>query len=216
MPNTTVEALGTPLSRTGCGTQQLCASEPSTCDPSSTNCFFLAAKQTSGQNFEFGLAGQSTGYVAATLSTDATLGGNDTTYVCANNNGTVKFFGAFLDNGRLTTTELPVNNVKGSVNGSTIQCTFAATVPNSTARTTNFVLGISTGPFDATSNTLGNTTTRLQSTAVNLANASATVTNTLNANPTAAPNTTSHAITLQQSLMQALLITGAMLGLVMH
>ncbi|KAG8005985.1 putative ferric-chelate reductase 1, partial [Nibea albiflora] len=62
------------VSSTDCGTQQLCAAEPSSCDPSTAgSCFFLAAKRQSGQNFEFALAGESEGYLAATLSTDSTL-----------------------------------------------------------------------------------------------------------------------------------------------
>lgn len=61
------------LNRSQCGTQQLCVAEPSGCDPSSGSCFFLAAEQRSDQIFEFGLAGESEGYIAATLSNDATL-----------------------------------------------------------------------------------------------------------------------------------------------
>jgi len=65
--------LQTNISRAGCGTEALCAAQPAGCDPASGSCFFLNAKQLSGNNFEFGLAGESAGYVAATLSTDATL-----------------------------------------------------------------------------------------------------------------------------------------------
>lgn len=36
----------------------------------------------------------------------APQGDNDTTYVCANNNGSVQFFGALLDNGQLTKQEV--------------------------------------------------------------------------------------------------------------
>eukprot|EP00064_Thunnus_orientalis_P020842 superscaffoldBa00005970_g20992 len=91
------------VSRAGCGSTHLCTSEPSGCDPSQAgSCFFLSAKQTSGRNFEFGLSGESTGFLSASLSLDATAGGNDTTYVCANNNGKVQFFSAVLNNGQLT------------------------------------------------------------------------------------------------------------------
>ncbi|XP_044038927.1 autotransporter adhesin BpaC-like [Siniperca chuatsi] len=206
-PNTTVEALQTPLSRAECGTKQLCAAEPSNCNPSSGSCFFLAARQLSGQNFEFGLSGQSQGYIAATLSPDSTLGGNDTTYVCANNNGVVKFFSTVLNNGKLIKRVLNVNSVKGRVNGTTIQCTFAATVPTPATRTTNLVLAISTGAFNSTSEDLGEPFTRLRSPLIDLANPNTTVTNEI--------TTPNHAIALQQSLTQALLITVGVLGLAM-
>lgn len=44
--------------------------------------------------------------VSFTVFHFAPQGGNDTTYVCANNNGSVQFFGAFLDNGVLTKQEV--------------------------------------------------------------------------------------------------------------
>ncbi|XP_070849361.1 putative ferric-chelate reductase 1 isoform X2 [Chaetodon trifascialis] len=216
--NTTVETLETTISNTGCGTEQLCAAEPSSCDPSSPgSCFFLAAKQQSGQNFEFGLAGESDGYLAASLSPDGTLGGNDTTYICANNNGAVKFIGALLNNGKLTEKELNVNSVKGKVDGKTIQCTFAATVPDAVARTTGFSLAISTGPYDSNTGNLGAPSTQLKSPVVDLGNPSATVTNEIAANTTASPNTTAsgYSFTLKQPMTQTLLISAGVLGLAM-
>ncbi|XP_070710842.1 putative ferric-chelate reductase 1 [Pempheris klunzingeri] len=219
-PNVTVETLETPISNVGCGSQQLCAAEPSACNPSvAGSCFFLAVEQQSGQIFEFRLSGQSTGYIAATLSTDTSLGGNDTTYVCANDNGVVKFIGTFLNDGQLIEAMLNVNSVKGSVNGEKIQCTFAATVPSQvTSRASNFALGISTGTFNSSSGALGNPNTRLRSTVVDLQNPSTVVSNEISTNnPTSPPiaMTTNHAITLQQSLTQALLITVGVLGMAM-
>ncbi|KAM7366450.1 hypothetical protein PAMP_015888 [Pampus punctatissimus] len=216
-PNITVTVLETPVSRAECGSKQLCAAQPSDCNPSSPgSCFFLAARQTNGRNFEFGLSGQSEGYLAASLSTDTTAGGNDVTYVCANNNGVVKFFSTVLNNGQLTVTTLNVNSVKGSVNGSKIQCTFAATVPDASAtRATNtdFSMAVLTGTFNAATDSLGAPSTALRTPVVNLANPNATVTNIIAT--TTAPATTSHAATLQQSLTQALLVTVGVLGLVM-
>lgn len=45
--------------------------------------------------------------------------------------------------------QLNVNNVKGKVNGNTVQCTFSATVPSSATRASTFSLGISTGSFNS-------------------------------------------------------------------
>lgn len=42
-----------------------------------------------------------------------------------------------------------VNSVRGQVIGNIIQCTFAATVPSSTARTTRLLLSLSTGTFNS-------------------------------------------------------------------
>ncbi|AWO97216.1 putative ferric-chelate reductase 1 [Scophthalmus maximus] len=217
--NTTVETLDTPVSNTGCGTEQLCASEPSNCDPSTgASCFFFSAKQQPGsQNLEFSLSGESEGYIAATLSPDATLGDNDPTYICANNNSFVQFFSTVLVNGSLTQTELSVNSVKGKVNGKKIQCTFTATVPNSATRRprgapTDAAILISTGAFNNNSGTLGSPTAKFSSDVVNLSNPNTTVTNQLSTNTTSSP-TTAHAITFQQTLMQVLLISVGALSL---
>lgn len=40
----------------------------------------------------------------------APQGGNDTTYVCANKNGVVKFFGAVLNNGMLKKQEVRISD----------------------------------------------------------------------------------------------------------
>ncbi|CAB1345465.1 unnamed protein product [Coregonus sp. 'balchen'] len=105
------------------------------CDPSvAGSCFFVSTKQSSGQTFSFQLRGVSSGYIAVGLSTDSIQGGNDTTYVCANNNGIVQFLHRSPRKWKSDQNNtLPVNSVKGSVNNQTIQCTFSATVPNATA-----------------------------------------------------------------------------------
>ncbi|CAK6982435.1 putative ferric-chelate reductase 1 [Scomber scombrus] len=201
----------------------LCAAEPTTCDPSqSSSCFFCGAKQSSGRNFDFSLSGESEGYVAASLSTDTTAGDNDATYICANDNGVIKFFSALLDNDVLTVTTLAVTNVKGSVNGNKIQCTFSAIIPAASVsrrslsiRAQSFSLSVSTGAFNSTSDTLGSPTAKIQTNVVNLANSTSTITNLVNTATTTATPTTSHAVTLQQSFMQALLVTVGVLGLAM-
>ncbi|KAK6291828.1 hypothetical protein J4Q44_G00376130 [Coregonus suidteri] len=171
--------------------------------------------QSSGQTFSFQLRGVSSGYIAVGLSTDSTQGGNDTTYVCANNNGIVNFFTALLDNKSLSVINtMAVNSVQGSVNDQIIQCTFNATVPNATVTTstrgsaTTFFLMILKGNF--TNVVKG----------VDLGNPNATVTNSLNANTTAGNATTtaapsSHAFVLQHTLSQALLILLGVLGMMM-
>nr|XP_020504491.1 putative ferric-chelate reductase 1 [Labrus bergylta] len=214
-PNNNVSPLATSFNRSGCGSEKLCAAEPSTCDPSATgSCFFLGARRSGGQNFELELSGESSGYVAAVLSPDTSLGGNDTTYVCANNNGNVKFFGANLNNGQLTETTVNANNVKGSINGNIIRCTFDATVSTTQQRASTVTLGILTGSFDSTSGAVGTPSTQLRSNPVDLGNPNATVTNANSPDTTTATITTaSHAITLQQSLTQALLITVSVLCL---
>lgn len=63
----------TPLTNEGCGTQRLCASEPASCNPATGSCTLLGAKQKSGNDFEFILAGESSGYLAAVLAFGTTL-----------------------------------------------------------------------------------------------------------------------------------------------
>nr|XP_019963925.1 PREDICTED: putative ferric-chelate reductase 1 [Paralichthys olivaceus] len=214
--NTTVGALEEPLNRTGCGTRQLCGSEPSDCDPSSSSssCFFLGAKQKDGNNFEFALSGESSGYIATTLSFDSTAGNNDTTYVCANSNGKVSFISALLNNNVLQNTTLPVNSVKGRVNGNKIQCTFIATLQTITTRAVGATVSISNGSFNPANGDLGDPQNQFQSKVPNLGNVSSVLTNELSST-TSSPTTTDHAITFQQSLMQVLLISMGVFTLAM-
>nr|XP_046174255.1 putative ferric-chelate reductase 1 [Oncorhynchus gorbuscha] len=219
--NTTVTALTVNISMAECGKTQLCAAQPENCDPAMAgSCFFVSTQQSSGQTFSFQLRGVSSGYIAVGLSKTSTQDGNATIYVCANNNSNVNFFTALLDKGNLTTNTLPVNSVKGSVNGQTIQCTFSATVPKATAtRTidTSYFLSIFNGSF--INGILGRpNVVLLSSKAVDLSNPQNAVTNSLNniSTTTAAPSTTSsHAFGLQHTLSQALLILLGVLGMMM-
>ncbi|XP_045067745.1 putative ferric-chelate reductase 1 [Coregonus clupeaformis] len=225
--NTTVTTLSGNISRAECGKSQFCAAVPDNCDPSvAGSCFFVSTQQSSGQTFSFLLRGVSSGYIAVGLSTDSTQGGNDTTYVCANNNGIVNFFTALLDNKSLSVINtMAVNSVQGSVNDQIIQCTFNATVPSATVTTstrgsaTTFFLMILKGNF--TNGTLGSPTAVLFSgKGVDLGNPNATVTNSLNANTTTGNATTtaapsSHAFVLQHTLSQALLILLGVLSMMM-
>jgi len=64
----------TPVSNSGCGSSQLCAAEPQGCNPAEAgSCFFASTRQLGGQNFEFGISGDSEGYIGVALSPDATL-----------------------------------------------------------------------------------------------------------------------------------------------
>ncbi|XP_068584499.1 putative ferric-chelate reductase 1 isoform X2 [Cebidichthys violaceus] len=218
-PNSTVEPLDTPVSRTGCGSQRLCGSTPEDCDPStsdSDSCSFASFRQRNNpRDLDISISGESDGYIACTLSPDSTLGGNDETYVCANNNGTIEFIGAVLNNGQLTRRTLNVNSVRGSVTGRRIQCTFAATAPSSNTRAELFSFAISSGSFNNSNGDLGSPTPTFRSNVVDLTNPNATATNILAAGNTTtmSPNTTNHGITLRQSLTQAVLMTVGVLSL---
>ncbi|KAM9425007.1 uncharacterized protein KZ484_006409 [Pholidichthys leucotaenia] len=204
--NIPVSFLDSSISRTGCGDTQLCADEPSNCNPSANDsCFFVAVTQQSNDVFNFSCSGQSEGYIFCAFSTDNVAGGNDTSYVCANNSGTVAFFTALLNNNTLTVTDLNVNSVRGRVDGSTIQCTFEATLPASPARagrTGSLIVG--SGSFSSSDNTLGTTSIQIRTSVGNLANPNAAITNL---------ESSGHSITLQQSVTQALLAIVCVLGL---
>ncbi|XP_036072435.1 putative cell agglutination protein SPAPB2C8.01 [Oryzias melastigma] len=183
-PNETVIPLQDTVNNTACGDSQLCAAEPSKCDPSrDTSCFFLGAKLIDGNNFEFALSGQSDGYVAASVFSNAN--GKEVTYVCAKSNDKVKFFGTIKENETLTLAPLHVTSVKGKVNGTTIQCTFLATIPDPldlitrARRATGVTISLSTGSFNTTSETLGTPTAVLRADVVDLAQPNTTVVNTI-------------------------------------
>ncbi|XP_026151159.1 probable GPI-anchored adhesin-like protein PGA18 [Mastacembelus armatus] len=215
--NDTVESLSTNISRTGCRSQQLCMAQPLDCDPATGSCYFLAVKQKSGQNFEFELVGEADGYLAATVSPNIELGNNASTYVCAKKNGKVFFISTVNENGKLKQKKLNVNSVKGRINGLKIECSFAATLPSPVTKastSTSMSVAISTGTYDSSTDGLGTPKTLFQSAVVELTNVNASVANVANTTNTTTP-TPNHAITLQQSLTQALLITMGVLCLAM-
>ncbi|KAG7269188.1 hypothetical protein CRUP_016060, partial [Coryphaenoides rupestris] len=196
----------TPVSNSGCGSTQLCAAQPASCNPAvAGSCFFAGIRQLGGQNFEFGISGDSEGYIGCALSPDATLGGNDTTYICANVNGTLTFFGAFLNSGSLTVDTVLANNVKGTVNGNRIQCTFSATVPDTTARQagTNFAIAVVTGAVSS-SGQPGSPVSQVLTGVVDISNSSAdTVPATgIPVTATVAPTTPSSGRPTYQALSQ--------------
>ncbi|MEQ2169683.1 hypothetical protein GOODEAATRI_027747, partial [Goodea atripinnis] len=139
------------ISRQGCRSTKLCAAEPTECNPAAgDSCYFLSAKQKSSQTFDFELSGQAAGYIAAGLSTATIQDGSHRAYICANNNGGVKFFTATLNNFVLNFTEsLDSSNQRGTVSTGKIQCTFTAVLPDTNTRAAGYALSISTGTFNA-------------------------------------------------------------------
>uniref|UniRef100_A0AAV2KQU8 Uncharacterized protein n=1 Tax=Knipowitschia caucasica TaxID=637954 RepID=A0AAV2KQU8_KNICA len=135
------------LTTSGCGTERLCAAEPSGCDPASGSCFHTSVKRIGGFNHNFGLAGESDGYLACALGPPN--GGTQTVYVCVNRNGIVTFRSVSLANGVFTNIQTPVTNVKAKVTGRRIQCEFSATIPNATstnrAADSTYTLSVLTG-----------------------------------------------------------------------
>lgn len=56
------------MTNDGCKSEKLCAAEPAGCNPASGSCTLLGVKQKSGNNYEFSLAGESSGYLGAVTS----------------------------------------------------------------------------------------------------------------------------------------------------
>ncbi|KAK7910371.1 hypothetical protein WMY93_015055 [Mugilogobius chulae] len=166
--------------------KKLCAAQPTGCDPSSGSCFFVTAKRSSGFNVDFELSGETDGYLGCTLTP---TGGNETAYVCLIKKNKVVFYGGQFLNGKFIRKTQPVNNVRGKLNGRKIQCTFAATVPNATARATEtmFRVAVVTGSYNETNDELGTPATQLRTNPVDLTNPTSDTNNTVT---TAAPNTT--------------------------
>ncbi|XP_014894334.1 serine-rich adhesin for platelets-like [Poecilia latipinna] len=147
-----------------CGSSKFCAAEPSECDPTSADCYFLSAKQQSNQTY-FELSGQAEGYIAAGLSTTATKNGSYTVYICANHNNTVRFFTAILlnydNNGELNETTMDYKDQKGSVNSTKIQCTFTAVLPDTSNKAAGVALSILNGTYNIETGVLGKPSFRL-------------------------------------------------------
>ncbi|OCT85250.1 putative ferric-chelate reductase 1 [Xenopus laevis] len=76
------------ISRTSCGTDKVCFSVPTDCDPStSTNCVFMSSSPispASGGGYHLEISGSSTGYVSIGFSDDMQMG-NDDIYNCVMN-----------------------------------------------------------------------------------------------------------------------------------
>ncbi|XP_038156223.1 uncharacterized protein LOC119793230 isoform X2 [Cyprinodon tularosa] len=200
------------ITRNDCGSAKLCADRPTDCDPSTgDNCFFLSAKERSSQTFDFELSGQSDGYIAAGLSTAESQAGSHRAYICANNNGSVRFFTATIDNFELNTTvSLDSSNERGSFASGKIQCTFTAELPDTSARAeATYSLSVSTGSFNASSLAFGRATFAILTSRVNLSDPSANITNLLTTNTT---NASAHPVTATLSFLPALMVTICMLA----
>ncbi|KAM4714109.1 uncharacterized protein FYW61_019182 [Anableps anableps] len=205
-----IPAIEHSISQQQCGSSKLCAAEPSECDPATgDSCYFLSAKQESGQKYKFELSGQTKGYIAAGLSTAATQNGIHTAYVCANHNNTVRFFTGKLNNLVLSLTEtLDSSNVRGSVNSGKIQCTFSAVLPDTNTRAAGYALSITTGPYNPSSGQLGTASFRMLTSLVNLSDSTASTTNLINENIASSGDPVTHT----QSFLPVLLVTVSMLA----
>ncbi|XP_051555540.1 asparagine-rich protein-like [Myxocyprinus asiaticus] len=188
------------VNKANCKKDRACFSSPVSCDPSiSGSCFFVSTRAVSGNanNLTFELSGDSSGYIAVSLSRDNKEGDGDTVYSCANNNGTAKFIRATLNNSILTQDNTFISgNFSGSVNNTKIQCIFVAPGLSSVTRAAN------TGTFvffftgSITNGTLGSPVTRLSTNAsVDLTNSNSTDVGiiTTTTNGTASSNTTTTA-----------------------
>ncbi|XP_044158363.1 putative ferric-chelate reductase 1 [Bufo gargarizans] len=112
-----------------CGTQKICLSSPSDCDPSkSSNCFFMSSAMTDDGAYNFEISGLSGGYVSIGFSDDQLMGEDDV-YICGiNSNGQVEIQHAYTE-GRKTPLSLPLGNVNVSMTSFTsgvIQCSFTS------------------------------------------------------------------------------------------
>ncbi|MEQ2297130.1 hypothetical protein AMECASPLE_031526 [Ameca splendens] len=209
--NTVAPANNASISRQACRSTKLCAAEPTECNPAAgDSCYFVSAKQNSSQTYDFELSGQAEGYIAAGLSTATIQAGSHTAYICANNNGSVKFFTATLNNFVLNFTQsLDSSNQGGTVSTGKIQCTFTAVLPDTNTRAAGYALSILTGTFNATTGKLGTPVFRLLTARVNLSDPTLNITNLLNSNTTSSafPITPTHG-----SFLPALLVTVCMLA----
>uniref|UniRef100_W5M405 Uncharacterized protein n=1 Tax=Lepisosteus oculatus TaxID=7918 RepID=W5M405_LEPOC len=143
------------ITRNGCGATKFCIETPTGCDPASSgNCLFASAARdtTSTTSISFNLQGNSSGYIAAILTT----AGNNSTgdaFVCAQNaSDTLFYHTVYSSNGSSLSPNIfnnTVYNVTGSANNNIISCTFVArnlTISNGKA-TTLYNISLAVGDF---------------------------------------------------------------------
>uniref|UniRef100_UPI0037E70F87 putative ferric-chelate reductase 1 n=1 Tax=Semicossyphus pulcher TaxID=241346 RepID=UPI0037E70F87 len=131
------------VSSTDCGITKVCFSQPSNCDPTVSNdCYFMSARilSSSDVTVRFEMKGSSDGYISFGFSDDQMMG-NDDIYICGiGNNGLVQLQHAY-STGRKAPQILPLGNVsdiKTSVEGRVISCSFISRNTISTLKTTGF------------------------------------------------------------------------------
>ncbi|KAJ8397342.1 hypothetical protein AAFF_G00438910 [Aldrovandia affinis] len=168
--NITVELLTITVNRIGCGLNKLCEETPADCDPAVPgSCLFFSSSAVSSisgppTDLNLEMSGESRGYIVLILSPDRNLG-NDDAFICAQQNGNIYFFTADFNNNVLTlSNRSEVANVRGSLNGNVIQCTFTlrgfnATIPRTAHFRVYSFVGI--GSFNGTN--LGEPTILLSS-----------------------------------------------------
>ncbi|XP_073427376.1 putative ferric-chelate reductase 1 [Dendrobates tinctorius] len=117
------------ISSEHCGTQKICLSNPSECDPSkTTNCLFMSSAMTDNGAYNFEISGPSGGYVSIGFSDDQFMGSDDI-YICVINSvGQVEIQHAYSE-GRKPPLILPLSNVDVRISSYTngvIQCSFTS------------------------------------------------------------------------------------------
>ncbi|XP_069044713.1 putative ferric-chelate reductase 1 [Lepisosteus oculatus] len=155
------------ITRNGCGATKFCIETPTGCDPATSgNCLFAstAIDTTSATGISFNLQGNSSGYIAAILTTAGNSTGD--AFVCAQNAGDTLFYHTvYSSNGSSLIPNIfnnTVYNVTGSANNNIISCTFVArnlTISNGKA-TTLYNISLAVGDF--TDGTLRAPDVRLQ------------------------------------------------------
>ncbi|KAL7841883.1 hypothetical protein SRHO_G00255740 [Serrasalmus rhombeus] len=143
---TALAASNISISYQGCNQNKTCLSTPDKCDPAASgSCFFLSAGwPLNSTNITFELSGQSSGYIAVAFSKNNQMDNDSNIYACASDSG-VKLIHTTLSNRSSSTLGNSSSEalVRGSVNGSTIQCVFTVRGLNIMKIMNSFQLNIS-------------------------------------------------------------------------
>ncbi|XP_075688333.1 putative ferric-chelate reductase 1 [Rhinoderma darwinii] len=163
-PSTSVSSshpTSTYISSETCGSQKICLSKPSDCNPSkSTNCFFMSSALTDDGVYHFEMSGPSGGYLSIGFSDDQLMGEDDI-YICViNSNGQVEIQHAYAER-KTSPRVLPLSNVDvrmTSFTSGVIQCSFTSRnqistqLPTYQARSSNnsdsYYMFVAYGPVD--------------------------------------------------------------------
>nr|XP_015201596.1 PREDICTED: putative ferric-chelate reductase 1 [Lepisosteus oculatus] len=167
------------ITRNGCGATKFCIETPTGCDPASGgNCLFASAARdtTSTTGISFNLQGNSSGYIAAILSTADNNSMGDA-FVCAQNASDTLFYRALYSSNGSSLSPQILNNAVGNITGTTmnnvIKCAFI--VRNLTRSRALAQYSISLAVGSLVNGQLGTATLRVQSNGtVNLLNTNST------------------------------------------
>ncbi|XP_070553301.1 DOMON domain-containing protein FRRS1L-like [Ptychodera flava] len=123
-----VMANGTAITRTDCGSDKACYSDPERCDPSADTCDFFLSYKENGGNVDFEIVGEPTnaeGWIAVAFSYDKKMG-NDSGVMCVND-GSSTSIKTFYNEGQVNRpgNTVGLSGMSSATNDGILSCSFS-------------------------------------------------------------------------------------------